>query len=72
MYIQAMRYRLRDAGPVLKQHWMNVTCSWSVAYVEWTDKDNVCVIGQGTLSRPIVCLRCRAPSLKKFSQHMWL
>ena len=41
---------------------------WSVAYVEWSDPDIVCMIGQGTLSRPIVCLRCR----EFFSPHMWL
>ena len=58
---------LRDAGSALKQHWINVLVHWSVAYVEWADPDIVCVIGQGTLSRPIVCLRCRAPSLRIFS-----
>ena len=40
--------------------------------VEWSDPDIVCVIGQGRLSRPIMCLRCISAALRIFSPHMWL
>ena len=45
---------------------------WYVAYVEWSDPDIVCAIGQGRLFGPIVCLRCKSAALRIFSPRMWL
>ena len=34
------------------------------------DPDNVCVIGQGRLSRPMMCQRCKSRPLRIFSPHL--
>ena len=57
---------LRDAGPALKQPESIALVYWCVIYEEWSDPDIVCVIGQGSISRPMVCLRCRSPALRIF------
>ena len=62
----------RDVGPALKHYWINVTCLLVCHSREVIDLDNVCVIGQGRLPRPIVCQRCRSAALRIFSQYLWL
>ena len=65
----------REEGPALKQHWVNVTCLLvcrAYGTERSTDQrcdnpDIVCVIGQGRLSRPMICLRSRPAYLRMFS-----
>ena len=51
-------------------------CHMSVVHVEISrdvsDLVVVCLIGQGRLSRPIVCLRCRSTALRIFLPQYWL
>ena len=56
----------RIAGPALKHYWINVSCLLVYFSSDVIDPDNVCVIGQGRLSRPMVCRRCRSASLGIF------
>ena len=56
----------RDVGPALKHYWINVIFLLVYFSSDVIDPDNVCVIGQGRLSRPMVCRRCRSASLRIF------
>ena len=61
----------RDVGPALKHHWINVTCllvcrAYTGRSSNVSDPDSVSVIGQGRLSRPMMCLRSRSAALRMF------
>ena len=60
-----------DVGPALKHYWIHVGCLLFYFSSDVIDPDNVCVIGQGRLSRPMVCRRCRSASLRIFSPCLW-
>ena len=61
----------RDVGPALKHYWINVSCLLVYFSSDVIDPDIVCVIGQGRLSRPMVCRRCRSASLRIFTPCLW-
>ena len=61
----------RDSGPALKHYWIHVGCLLVYFSSDVIDPDNVCVIGQGRLSRPMVCRRCRSASLRIFLPCLW-
>ena len=56
----------RDVGSALKHYWINVSCLLVYFSRDVIDPDNMCVIGQGRLSRPMVCRRYRLASLRIF------
>ena len=45
----------RDVGPALKHYWINVSYLLIYFSSDVIDPDNMCVIGQGRLSHPMVC-----------------
>ena len=55
-----------DVGPALKHYWITVSCLLVYFSSDVIDPDSVCAIGQGRLSRPMVCRRCRSASLGIF------
>ena len=62
----------RDVGPALKYYRINVTCLLVCLTRKVIDPDIVCVIGQGRLSCPMVCRRCRSAALRIFSPYITL